>query len=187
MSDGMGIVVKVDGDNQMDLLELPRLLDPIADGCADLAKGDRTSRREHLVGMSRWRRCGNRVLCRLTRLAVGNHHVRDTQNGYTAISSDALRIIGWHLYPYYGYLNQMLAWAHAHRLRVVDVPMPSRYLGERSKIRYSAYIPRVSWLLLRLLVGRLWVRQVEPVASRGAAHAVAVDYSSSTAAYARQP
>ncbi len=155
LRDAMDIVVKVDGDNQMDLEEMRRLLDPIVDDVADYAKGDRTTRREHLAGMSLWRRIGNWLLCLLTRIAVGNRRLRDPQNGYTAISASALEVVGCELYNYYGYLNQMLMRLCAARLRLVNVAIPARYLGERSKIRYHMYIPRVSWLLVRLFAARV--------------------------------
>lgn len=157
LADGLDIAAVMAGDNQMDPVELPRLLDPIADGTADYAKGDRTSRREHLAGMSLWRRSGNWLLRWLTRIAVGNMKVNDPQNGYTAASGELLTVLPLErLYPRYGYCNQLLAWVSVYRRRLVEVPMPSRYLGERSKIRYGVYIPKVSWLLLRLFLARVF-------------------------------
>ena len=154
--DGMDIAVVMAGDNQMDPAELTRLLDPIVDGRADYTKGDRTSCREHLVGMSPWRRFGNRLLRWLTCIAVGNTQVKDPQNGYTAASRELLTMLPLaRLYPRYGYCNQLLAWVSAQHKRLVEVPMPSRYLGEKSKIRYRTYIPKLLWLLTRLTAARL--------------------------------
>jgi len=156
LHDGMNIAVVMAGDNQMDPHELPGLLDAIVDGRADYTKGDRTSCRVHLVGMPRWRRVGNWLLCWLTCIAVGNAQVKDPQNGYTAASRDLLVELPLDtLYPRYGYCNQMLAWVSAYHKRLVDVPMPARYLGEKSKIRYRTYIPTVLWLLMRLTAARL--------------------------------
>lgn len=163
LADGTDIVAVMAGDNQMDPAELPRLLDPIVDGLADYTKGDRLSVREHFAGMSRWRRLGNRLLTWLTRAAVGNMNLNDPQNGYTAASADLLKRLPLEsLYPRYGYCNQLLCWIAACGGRIRDVPMPSRYLGEKSKIRYSTYIPRVSWLLLRLFVLRLMGQCARP-------------------------
>ena len=156
LQDDIDIAAVMAGDNQMDGVELPRLLDPIADGRADYAKGDRTSRREDLVGMSRWRRLGNWLLRWLTRIAVGNVRLMDPQNGYTAASRELLAVLPLaRLYPRYGYCNQLLCWISTRGKRVVEVTMPSRYLGEVSKIRYGVYIPKVSWLLLRLFLLRI--------------------------------
>jgi len=156
LADGLDIAVVMAGDNQMDPDELPGLLDPIADGRADYTKGDRTSRREHLVGMSPWRRLGNWLLRWLTRIAVGNMKVRDPQNGYTAASAELLAALPLdRLYPRYGYCNQLLAWVSVYKRRLVEVPMPSRYQGEKSKIRYGVYVPKLSWLLLKLFLTRI--------------------------------
>ena len=156
LADDVDIAAVMAGDNQMDGVELPRLLDPVVDGVADYSKGDRTSRPEHLVGMSLWRRSGNWLLKWLTRIAVGNMRVMDPQNGYTAASRELLAVLPLaRLYPRYGYCNQLLLWVSLLRREVAEVPMPARYLGERSKIRYSVYIPKVSWLLLRLFLLRI--------------------------------
>jgi glycosyltransferase involved in cell wall biosynthesis len=172
LHDDMDIAVVMAGDNQMDPEELPGLLDPIVDGRADYTKGDRTSCRVHLVGMPRWRRIGNWLLCWLTCIAIGTTQVKDPQNGYTAASRDLLAELPLDtLYPRYGYCNQMLAWVSAYHKRVVEVPMPARYLGEKSKIRYRTYIPTVLWLLMRLTAARLVLWRtaglMRPYAARG--------------------
>jgi glycosyltransferase involved in cell wall biosynthesis len=172
LHDDMDIAVVMAGDNQMDPEELPGLLDPIVDGRADYTKGDRTSCRVHLVGMPRWRRIGNWLLCWLTCIAIGTTQVKDPQNGYTAASRDLLAELPLDtLYPRYGYCNQMLAWVSAYHRRVVEVPMPARYLGEKSKIRYRTYIPTVLWLLMRLTAARLVLWRtaglMRPHAARG--------------------
>jgi glycosyltransferase involved in cell wall biosynthesis len=156
LADDVDIAAVMAGDNQMDPAELMRLLDPIVDGKADYAKGDRTSRREDLVDMSRWRRLGNWLLRLLTRVAVGNMWLMDPQNGYTAASRELLAVLPLaRLYPRYGYCNQLLCWISTRGKRVVEVTMPARYLGEVSKIRYGTYVPKVSWLLLRLFLLRI--------------------------------
>ncbi len=41
LADGMEIIVKLDGDGQMDPAEIPHLLDPILSDVADYTKGNR--------------------------------------------------------------------------------------------------------------------------------------------------
>ena len=156
LEDGMDIAVVMAGDNQMDPSELPRLLAPITAGHAGYSKGNRMSTRGHVKGMPLWRRFGNWVLRWATMVSSGNYHVMDPQNGYAAASAEALHRIDLdRLYPRYGYCNHILAELAMARVRTVEVPMPARYQGERSKIRYSEYIPRVSWLLLSILARRM--------------------------------
>jgi glycosyltransferase involved in cell wall biosynthesis len=156
LEDNLDIAVVMAGDDQMDPVELPNLLEPIVNGSAGYAKGNRMSSLDHMTGMPMWRRFGNWLLKWLTRVSSGNYKITDPQNGYSAASIDALKTIDLEsLYPYYGYCNHLLAKCSVAGVKVVEVSMPARYQGEKSKIRYSRYIPRVSWLLVRILSWRM--------------------------------
>ena len=161
LEDGMDIVAVMAGDNQMDPAFLPSLLDPIIEGKADYAKGNRLLSPEYRRGMSKWRFFGNSILTFLTKMASGYWQLMDPQNGYTAISGQALERINLDLiYPWYGYCNDLLVKLNVYGFRVVDVPHPARYGKEKSKIRYSKYIPKVSWLLLKDFFWRLKMKYV---------------------------
>lgn len=164
----MDVTVTIDGDGQMDASQIERLLDPIAAGVADYSKGNRFHDHEYLTQMPRFRRFGNRLLSALTKIASGYWHSTDTQNGFTAITYDSLEAIGVEdLYEYYGYCDEVLVRLNVHGRRVVDVPMPAKYGAETSSIRYLEYIPRVSSMLLRNFLWRLyrkyWVREFHPI------------------------
>ena len=159
IADGMDIIAVMAGDNQMDPDELPGLLDPIVEGRADYTKGNRLLYQGHRVGMSKWRYFGNTLLTFLTRIGSGYRHLIDPQNGYTAISTVVFeRFSPDTIYPWYGYCNDLLVKLNAYGFKVMDIPMPARYGSEKSTIRYSTYIPRVSWLLLRKFFWRLQVK-----------------------------
>jgi glycosyltransferase involved in cell wall biosynthesis len=159
IAEGVDIIAVMAGDNQMDPEELPGLLDPIVEGRADYTKGNRLLYRGHRDGMGKWRYFGNTLLTFLTRIGSGYWHLSDPQNGYTAISSVVFqRFSPESIYPWYGYCNDLLVKLNAYGFRVMDIPMPARYGREKSKIRYSTYIPRVSWLLLRKFFWRLRVK-----------------------------
>jgi glycosyltransferase involved in cell wall biosynthesis len=149
LQDDLDIAVVMAGDNQMDPIELPNLLATVVNGAAGYSKGNRMSSLEHMNGMPPWRRLGNWLLKWLTRVSSGNYKITDPQNGYSAASIEALKMIDLEsLYPDYGYCNHLLAKFTVAGVRVVEVSMPARYQGEKSKIRYSRYIPKVSWLLI---------------------------------------
>lgn len=158
LKDNMDIVVKVDGDGQMPLERIEDLITPILEGRADYTKGDRLSISKHRQVMPRFRLFGNLMLTWLTRIASGYWHINDSQNGFTAISRKALEIEGLNLYPYYGYLNDLLVQLNVHCVRVLDVPMPAMYGGEKSNIRLRKYVPRVSMFLMRRFIWRLRVK-----------------------------
>jgi len=157
----MDIVAVMAGDNQMDPAFLPKLLDPIIDGKADYTAGNRLINPEFRKGMSRWRFIGNSILTLLTKIASGYWQMMDPQNGYTAISHRALETIPLDaIYPRYGYCNDILVRLNVYGFRVKNVPHPARYGLERSKIKYSTYIMKLSWLLLKDFLWRLKTKYI---------------------------
>jgi glycosyltransferase involved in cell wall biosynthesis len=158
--DRLDVTAVMGGDGQMDPEMLDRILDPVVEGEADYAKGNRLRCREYRQGMSRWRLFGNTLLTFLTRVASGYWRMMDPQNGYTAISLAALdRLSIEEMYGYYGYCNDLLVKLNAAGMRVADVGMPAVYGDEESSISYRSYIPKVSWMLLRNFLWRLKMRR----------------------------
>ena len=159
LRDGIDITVTIDGDGQMDPGYIPKLLDPIVSGEADYAKGNRLLRREYRQEMPRFRFVGNSILTFLTKIASGYWKTVDPQNGYTAISREALESIGPEsIYEYYAYLNDILVRLNTQEMRVADVAMPDKYGDEESSINYPTYIRKVSGMLLGDFLWRLKVK-----------------------------
>ncbi len=162
VEDGMDIAAVMAGDNQMDPTYLPDLLDPIVDGRADYTKGNRLINEAYRTGMPPLRSFGNSLLTFLTKVASGYWQMMDPQNGYTAISTKALAELPLDsVYQGYGYCNNLLVWLNIHNMTVRDVAIPARYGREKSKIRYSTYIPRVSKLLLGNFLFRLKTKYIQ--------------------------
>ncbi|ELZ10968.1 family 2 glycosyl transferase [Halovivax asiaticus JCM 14624] len=159
LSDDVDVVAVMNGDAQMDPDELPRLLDPIVEDEADYAKGNRLLESEFREGMTRWRLFGNWSLTLLTKIASGYWKTMDPQNGYTAITREALETLGpSDLYQDYGFCNDVLVQLNANDYTVADVPMAAVYGDETSSIEYSSFIPRLSGLLLDRFFWRLRVK-----------------------------
>ncbi|MBU3966634.1 MAG: glycosyltransferase [Euryarchaeota archaeon] len=156
LEDNMDIVAVMAGDNQIDPEQLPRLLMPIIEGKADYTKGNRLLSKDFRSGMSEWRSIGNGMLTLITKIGSGYWHIMDPQNGYAAISKNALEVIDLDsIYPYYGYCNDMLVKLNTFEMRVMDIVMPARYGRERSKIKYSSYIMKVAPMIFRRFLWRL--------------------------------
>jgi glycosyltransferase involved in cell wall biosynthesis len=156
LDDGMDAIAVIDGDGQHDPAILDRFLDPIVEGRADYAKGNRLLSSAHRERMSRWRLFGNTVLTYLTKVASGYWRMMDPQNGYTVISARALQSIDVDgLYDDYGFLNDVLVKLNVADVRIVDVAMRARYGEEDSGIRYSTFVPKLSRLLLSNFLWRL--------------------------------
>ena len=159
LKDELDITVTVDGDGQMDPTRMPKLLDPLVEGDADYAKANRLLYKEYRQEMSSFRFFGNSILTFLTKIASGYWKTMDPQNGYTAITHDALSTVGIeNMYEYYGYCNDLLVKLNAKGLRVADVAMPAIYGEETSTISYPTYIRKVSGMLLENFLWRLKVK-----------------------------
>jgi glycosyltransferase involved in cell wall biosynthesis len=159
LEDNIDIAVVMAGDNQMEPSQLPRLLDPIIEGKADYTVGDRLSDLKHMKGMSLWRRFGNWTLRWLTRISAWNFSICDPQNGYTAVTCQALQYLDLDkIYPRYGYCNDILVKFSATGARIKQVRMPAVYGNEKSKIKYWHYIPTLSWLLLKDFFWRISIK-----------------------------
>ena len=140
LADGADIVIKLDGDGQMD----PRLIDPfvapIAAGIADYTKGNRFAERAALRSMPFVRLVGNAVLSYLTRLSTGYWKVADPTNGYTAIHGKVLRALPLDAVSEdYFFETDMLFRLGTAGAVIVEVPMRAVYGDEVSSLR----IPRI--------------------------------------------
>ncbi|WP_123533262.1 glycosyltransferase family 2 protein [Halosimplex salinum] len=162
LADGIEVVTVMGADGQMDPDLIDRIIDPVVDGRADYAKGNRLLLGDHYDSMPRFRYVGNVALTYLTRIASGYWELGDPQNGYTAISDRALEAADIdEMYEFYGYCNDLLVKLNVADMRVVDVPTPAVYGEEESHISYSSYIPRVSGMLFRNFLWRLRAKYVE--------------------------
>jgi len=85
------IIVKIDGDGQMDSEIMDRFVLPITKEKCDYTKGNRFYRIEDIYSMPKIRVFGNMILSFLTKLSSGYWDVFDPTNGYTAISVKILK------------------------------------------------------------------------------------------------
>jgi dolichol-phosphate mannosyltransferase len=130
------VVVKVDGDGQMDPAFIPTLIRSIVAGRADYAKGNRFYDLELLRAMPRLRLFGNALLSLVSKVASGYWDVMDPTNGFTAIHRVALAGLPLDkLDRGYFFESDMLFRLYTIRAVVRDVPMLAKYDGETSSLR----------------------------------------------------
>jgi glycosyltransferase involved in cell wall biosynthesis len=138
IADGVDIIVKIDGDGQMDPHLIPAFIAPILAGEADYTKGNRFFDLEDVYAMPKIRLFGNAVLSFMTKLSSGYWDLFDPTNGYTAIHAD----VAGHL-PHskishrYFFETDMLFRLNTLRAVVVDVPMDAKYGDEISNLKIS--------------------------------------------------
>lgn len=141
LEEGMDIVVKIDGDGQMDPALLPRFVQPIVDGEADYTKGNRFLELDALKAMPTLRLIGNSLLSFMTKFSSGYWDSFDPTNGYTAIHREALRRLPLQkISERYFFESDMLFRLNLARAVVVDVPMAAKYGDEVSNLKISAVI-----------------------------------------------
>lgn len=145
------------GDGQMDPNDLEKLLDPVAEGRVDYAKGNRLFYGDAWNMIPRVRYLGNSVLSLLTKIASGYWHVADSQTGYTVANLRVLETINLDkIYPRYGMPNDMLVKLNVFDFRVMDVPIRPVYgIGETSGIRLRRVLITIPLLLGKLFVYRM--------------------------------
>ena len=166
---GADFIVKMDGDGQMDSAELPRLLQPLIEGRADYAKGNRFRHVQDLERMPLVRLIGNIVLTFMTKLVSGYWQILDVQNGFTAISRQALEALPLDRLDHgYSFENSVLAFLNLEDRPVADVAMPAVYGNEPSSLRVSRVVfsfpPRLARLFFRRLMYKYVVYDTSPVA-----------------------
>ena len=142
LEEGMDIVVKVDGDGQMDPALIPHFTRSIERGRADYTKGNRFYRPESLKGMPPIRLFGNAALSFINKLSTGYWSIMDPTNGYTAIHTAVLRELPLHkLEQRYFFETDMLYHLNTIRAVVHDVPMDAVYADEESSLKVSKVLP----------------------------------------------
>ena len=155
LADDAHILVKLDGDGQMDPARIPSLVQPLVDGSADYAKGNRFFDLEDVRSMPAVRLFGNAVLSLVNKVTSGYWDIMDPTNGYTAVNSSVARMLPLaKIANDYFFESDMLFRLSVIRAVVVDVPMPARYGDEVSNLRIS----RVLFSFPLRYVGRAFKR-----------------------------
>ena len=156
---GAQIVVKIDGDGQMDMDQLPKLVQPLVEGRADYTKGNRFRDFKSLQQMPFIRRVGNMGLAFLAKAATGYWHMFDPTNGFNAIRSEALAELPLdRVDRTYYFETSMLANLYLVGAVVKDVPMPARYQGEVSSLLIHRILFEFPSKLLATFLRRLVLR-----------------------------
>jgi glycosyltransferase involved in cell wall biosynthesis len=158
LENGFDAAVVVGGDNQMDLSELPKFLEPIIMDNADYVKGNRFLNRSFLK-MPPARFMGNILLSAIEKPATGYWNIFDMHDGYTVINKKALKAVDWdNAWTGYAYNVDFLARLNIHRMKVKDIPRQAIYLkGER-----QSQIKTLRYMLMAIpLIIRTWVWRIE--------------------------
>lgn len=138
IDDGIQVIVKIDGDGQMDPGLIPNFVAPIVQGEADYTKGNRFFDLENIHAMPKMRLLGNAGLSFLTKISSGYWDLFDPTNGYTAIHADVARHLPFHkISRRYFFETDILFRLNTLKAVAVDVPMHAKYGDEVSNLKIS--------------------------------------------------
>ncbi|WP_110032469.1 glycosyltransferase family 2 protein [Hoeflea marina] len=150
LADGMDIMIKVDGDGQMDPANIPALVAPILQGRADYTKGNRFFSIEDLERMPKIRLVGNAALSFVSKVSSGYWDVMDPTNGFTAIHRSALAQLPLgKISTRFFFESDMLFRLYLARAVVRDVPMRAIYGEEISTLNIRRVLREFPKLYLR--------------------------------------
>lgn len=138
LADGMDVLVKIDGDGQMDPEMILEFVEPITTGEADYTKGNRFFNLNKIRNMPTIRLFGNAALSLMCKLSSGYWNIFDPTNGFTALHANAARHLPFEkISRRYFFETDMLFRLNNLRAMVVDVPMDAKYGNEVSNLKIS--------------------------------------------------
>ncbi len=142
LADGADIIIKIDGDNQMDPKLIPSFVDPILNCKADYTKGNRFFNPNTIFKMPLIRLFGNAILSLFSKFSSGYWHVLDPTNGYTAINKETLLQLPLaKINSRFFFESDMLFRLNLANARVCDIPMEPVYETEKSNLNIVKEIP----------------------------------------------
>ncbi len=156
VADGARVIVKIDGDGQMDPNLLGRFVAPILRGEADYTKGNRFYDLRNISSMPPLRIFGNAALSFMAKFSTGYWDLFDPTNGYTAIDADVVRLLPLDkVSRRYFFETDMLFRLNTVRAMVVDIPMDARYGDEVSGLKISRILGEFAFKHARNYLKRL--------------------------------
>jgi len=147
IADGADIIVQIDADGQYTVEDVPKLIEPIISGKADMVIASRT--KGGIESMPFGKRFGNRIGTLTTRLVSGVK-ITDAQSGFRAIRRELLEDI--QPTSRYTYVQEMIISAAKEGWKIAEVPSyfkrrqhgPSRLIGS-----LFGYIGRAALITFR--------------------------------------
>ncbi len=156
LDDGADIIVKIDGDGQMDASLIQHFIQPILSGQADYTKGNRFYDLTGLRQMPKVRVFGNAALSLLNKLSSGYWTVFDPTNGYTAIHANVCQRLPFSkISNRYFFETDMLFRLNTLRAMVLDIPMDAKYESEVSNLSVSGVAGEFLWKHMRNFIKRI--------------------------------
>ncbi len=153
------IVIKLDGDGQMDSSYIDKMVELLSTGKYDFVKGNRFFDRKMLKNMPFVRRFGNLGMSFLIKISSGYWNISDPTNGYFATTSNILNRIDYNrISNRFFFESSLIIENYYAGARIKDLPMPAIYANEKSNLSITktlfTFPPKLFYAMLR----RIWLR-----------------------------
>lgn len=161
---GCDIVVMVHPDYQYDPTLVPKIIEPILKGEADIVLGSRLKGGGSAIqqGMPWWKYISNRFLTGVENAAFGLN-LSEYHTGYRAFSREALEAVNFRMNSDgFVFDQEIVSQAVAAELRIAEIAVPVRYFAEASSASFwasSVYGLRILLVVTRYLLHRTGIKQ----------------------------
>lgn len=157
LEEGATVIIKLDGDGQMDPAMIPRLIEPILSKTADYVKGNRFYDLAYLQKMPGLRKIGNSALSFINKMSSGYWNVMDPSNGYTAISRTVLEQLPLDkIDNRFFFEPDMLFRLNIIRAVVSDIAMKAVYKNEKSNLKIRKVLFQFPFKYANRLIKRIF-------------------------------
>ena len=155
---GCDIVVKLDGDGQMDSSRITEMVQSIENEDYDFVKGNRFFDKFALRKMPQVRKIGNFGMSFLVKASSGYWQVSDPTNGFIAIRKETLQKIDmdW-LSPRFFFESSLLCELYYTGAKIKEISMPAIYGEEKSNLSVLKSLLTFPPKLLGRWLRRIWL------------------------------
>jgi glycosyltransferase involved in cell wall biosynthesis len=159
LQEGADVVVMLHPDGQYEPELIPRMIEPILEGRADLVLGSRLAVPGQALadGMPRWKYVANRILTTIENKAMGTEF-SELHTGYRAYSKRLLMTVPFlRNSPDFVFDSELLFQARQFGLQIAEVPAHGHYFNDASSVRFQpalVYGIKTLWTAARYLLHR---------------------------------
>lgn len=146
---GADVIVNTDADNQYKSEDIPKLVEPILEGRADIVVGSRPI--DEIEHFSMVKKVLQKVGSRIVRI-VSNTKVKDTTSGFRAMSRDAA--MRMNVFNEYTYTLETVIQAGQKNLAIISVPVGTNDYLRPSRLMNSipSYLRKSVATIVRIFV-----------------------------------
>jgi glycosyltransferase involved in cell wall biosynthesis len=143
------VMVHIDGDGQFNPVDIPKLVQPVLDGQADMVTASRFLDAAFVPEMPKVKLWGNRGVAAIVHLLSGKRF-RDVSCGFRVYSRETL--LRMNLFGSFTYTQESFLDLIFKDLTILEVPVAVRGVREFGESRIAASIPRYAARSLKIML-----------------------------------